>query len=127
VGTEYDEEEQAGREKRTDGEQRVSLKERCASRTAGCGKAGVSKEEEMNACNEICCCSLSLLNGKLPCQCLKFISNSRHDLQTRQAVHVTPNACVCSLIFFRGCKAHAPHFIVICGLSGFTIFFNIIS
>jgi hypothetical protein len=34
--------------------------------------------------------------------------------------------CVCSLSY-PACKAHAPHYIVMCGLSGFTIFFHIIS
>jgi hypothetical protein len=33
---------------------------------------------------------------------------------------------VCSLSY-SACKAHAPHYTVICGLSGFTVFFHIIS
>jgi len=34
--------------------------------------------------------------------------------------------CVCSLRY-PACNAHAPHYIVICGLSGSTIFLHIIS
>jgi hypothetical protein len=41
-------------------------------------------------------------------------------------VYMCARACVCSLRY-PACKAHAPYYIVICGLSGSIIFFPIIS
>jgi hypothetical protein len=62
-----------------------------------------NRSNEARSCNQYCC-------GK--------------------AVSITYSQCVfvclCSLSF-PACKAHAQYYIVICGLSGFTIFFHIIS
>ena len=41
-------------------------------------------------------------------------------------LRITYSECVCSLRY-PACKAHAPHYIVICSLSGSTVFFHIIS
>jgi hypothetical protein len=43
-----------------------------------------------------------------------------------KAISITYSECVCSLSYLAH-KAHAPYYIVTCGLSGSTIFFNIIS
>ena len=43
-----------------------------------------------------------------------------------KAINVTHSACVCSLSY-PACKAHAPYNILICGLSGSTIFLRIFS
>jgi len=40
--------------------------------------------------------------------------------------YYTTRTCICSLRY-RACNARAPYFIVICGLSGCTIYFHIIS
>ena len=43
-----------------------------------------------------------------------------------KAIRITSTECVCSLSY-PACNAHAPYYIVICGLSGSTVFFHIIS
>jgi hypothetical protein len=43
-----------------------------------------------------------------------------------KAISVTYSKCVCSLSYPTW-KVHAPCYIVICGLSGSTIFFHIVS
>jgi len=46
-------------------------------------------------------------------------------VESLQVLHIL-SVCVCSLSY-PACNAHEPYFIVICGLSGCTIFFHIIS
>jgi hypothetical protein len=43
-----------------------------------------------------------------------------------KAACITFSECVCSLSY-PACKAHAPYYIVICGMSGSTVVFHIIS
>jgi hypothetical protein len=50
----------------------------------------------------------------------------RVKLCRRKAKSITYSESVCSLIY-PACKAHAPYYIVSCGLSGLTIFFHIFS
>jgi hypothetical protein len=45
---------------------------------------------------------------------------------TTVAASITYSECVCSFSY-SACKAHAPYYIVICGMPGSTMFFHIIS
>ena len=53
-------------------------------------------------------------------------ARSRNHRYRRIAVCIAYCGCVCSLSC-PSCQAHAPYYIFICGLSGCTIFFHIIS
>jgi hypothetical protein len=56
----------------------------------------------------------------------KIEARSRNHCCRGKETSITHSDCVCSLSY-PACKAHAPYYIVICGLSGSTIFFHGIS
>ena len=53
-------------------------------------------------------------------------ARSRNHCCSGKTISITYSECVCSLSY-PACNAHAPYYIVICDLSGCTIFFRIIS
>jgi hypothetical protein len=59
---------------------------------------------------------------------LKLLTRSRNHCCNRKTISITYSVCECvSNLSYPACKAHAPNYIVICGLSTCTIFFDIIS
>jgi hypothetical protein len=54
-------------------------------------------------------------------------ARSRNHCCRGKALIIKHYAYVFSSLSYPACKAHAPYYIVICGLSGSTIFFHIIS
>jgi hypothetical protein len=52
---------------------------------------------------------------------------SRNHSCLRKAISITHAECVHVALINPACKAHAPYYIVIRGLSGSTVFFHIIS
>jgi hypothetical protein len=63
---------------------------------------------------------------------LNIEARSRNHCCHGKAIGITYCKCVCVCLSvcslsYPACKAHAPYYIVICGLSGCTIFFHIIS
>ena len=54
-----------------------------------------------------------------------IVKRSRNNCYSGKAVSITYYECVCSLSN-PACNAHEPYYVVICGLSGSTIYFHII-
>jgi len=54
-------------------------------------------------------------------------ARSRNRCRREKAVSITYYESESVAIFYPACKAHAPYYILICGLSGCTTIFHIIS
>jgi len=55
-------------------------------------------------------------------------ARSRNHFCCGKAISITYSECVCVCsLNYPACKARAPYYFVICGLSGTTIFFHVVS